>query len=179
MWTLLEQNPGAVTVLNSDLRQLHRFVPWGHMAPMLHELRWLSNSVLQPKSTTRHFQPSNSSAGGLWCYYGANAMPSALCPKVSVPQCPDEGTDGGHHRFFLEFLTGFLPVEARVGSGGGEMHAGSLSNVLSGWVQVRQLGGIPMAAQIDTSCLRGYTIQSSFHWQRPSLTNFRGCFEDN
>ena len=43
--------------------------------------------------------------------YGANAMPSALCPKVSVPQCPDEGTDGGHHRFFLEFLTGFLPVE--------------------------------------------------------------------
>lgn len=126
MWTLLEQNPGAVTVLNSDLRQLHRFVPWGHMAPMLHELRWLSDSVLRPKSTTRHFQPSNSSAGGLWCYYGANAMPSALCPKVSVPQCPDEGTDGGDHRFFLEFLTGFLPVETRVGSGGGEMHAGSL-----------------------------------------------------
>lgn len=132
MWTLLEQNPGAVTALNSDLRQLHRFVLWGHVAPMLHELRWLSNSVLRPKSTTRHFQPSNSSAGGLWCYYGANAMPSALCPKVSVPQCPDEGTDGGHHRFFLEFLTDFLPVETRGGSGGGEMHAGSLSNVLSG-----------------------------------------------
>ena len=64
--------------------------------------------------------------------YGANAVPSALCPKVSVPQCPDEGTDGGHHRFFLEFLTGFLPVETRVGSGGGVMHASVLSNVLSG-----------------------------------------------
>lgn len=54
------------------------------------------------------------------------------CVPKSVPQCPDEGTDEGHHRFFLEFLTGFLPVETRVGSGGGEMHAGSLSNVLSG-----------------------------------------------
>lgn len=65
--------------------------------------------------------------------YGANAMPSALCPKDSVPQCPDEGADGRHHGFFLELLTGFLPVKNSVCSGGEVTHASSLSNVLSGY----------------------------------------------
>jgi len=64
--------------------------------------------------------------------YGANAMPSALCPKVSVPQCPDEGNDGDDHGFLLEFLTDFLPMETKVGSEGEVKHASFLSNVLSG-----------------------------------------------
>lgn len=58
--------------------------------------------------------------------YRANATLSAVSPKYSVPQCPDGGTDGGHHGLILEFLTGFLPVETRVGSGEGVIHSISL-----------------------------------------------------
>lgn len=106
---------------------------------MLHKLRWFPNSVLRSKSSTLlcfvkllmivvlyiwkntfpHFQPHTSLARGLWCY--TRTMGQTQCPlhcvPVSVPRCPDEGTDGGHHGFFLEFLTGFPPVETRVGRG--------------------------------------------------------------
>lgn len=64
--------------------------------------------------------------------YGANII-SLLRPKISVPQCPDEGTDGRHHGFFLELLTGFLPMETTVGTRGGVMHALFLHSLLSGY----------------------------------------------